>query len=141
VLFDDVLAPALFGFDPEGRVPERDPKLRDRTRLADYILPARVESISHTGARNGGAYEITLAPTGPPLAGGHSGSVTIVVPSSGPAYAWVDGAGASFAGVRLIVFVKSYQAGEDVAIHFRGEPDTQEIRKAIARDAGLRQLR
>src|SRR5688572_11911625 len=34
VLFDDVLAPAVFGFDPEGRNPARDPKLRERTRLA-----------------------------------------------------------------------------------------------------------
>lgn len=141
VLFDDMLAPALFGFDPEARTPAKDPKLRDRTRYADYVIPARVESMSRVGAEQQGAYEITLAPTGPALAGDHEGPITVTLPKSGPAYAWVDGAGAKFAGTRLIAFVKAFRSGESSVLHFRGEPDTADVRKAVERDAGLRYLK
>ena len=141
VLFDDVLAPALFGFDPQARTPEKDPKLRGRTQNADFVLPVRVESLSKVGAQNQGAYEITLAPTGRALAGEHTGPVVIQVPMGGPSYAWVDGAGASWAGSRLIIFGKAFRQGEGSVLHFRGEPDTPEVRKAIERDAGLRWLR
>lgn len=141
LLFDDMLAPALFGFDPEARTPAKDPKLRDRTRHADYVLPVRVESLSRIGAEHEGAYELTLAPIGPALAGDHAGPVMITLPKSGPAYSWVDGAGAKFAGTRLIVFVKAFRSGESSVLHFRGEPDTPDVRQAVERDAGLRNLR
>ncbi len=141
MLFDDVLAPALFGFDPQGRTPAKDPKLRGRTQNADFVVPVRVESLSKVGAQNEGAYEVTLAPTGPALAGEHTGPIVIQVPMGGPSYAWVDGAGASFAGSRLIIFGKAFRHGEGSVLHYRGEPDTPEVREAIARDAGLRWLR
>jgi len=141
VLFDDMLAPALFGFDPEARTPAKDPKLRDRTRYADYVLPVRVESVSRVGAEHEGTYELTLAPTGPALAGDHAGPVMITLPKSGPAYAWVEGAGSKFAGSRLIIFVKAFRNGESSVLHFRGEPDTPDVRQAVERDAGLRNLR
>jgi hypothetical protein len=135
--FDDVLAPALFGFDPQARDPATDPKLRERTRVADYVLPVRVDSIS----RSGGGYELSLSATGPPLAGEHTGPVVLMVPRSGPAYPWVEGAGPRFAGSRMIVFCRTFRNGESQVVHFRGEPDTPEVRKAIERDAALRLLR
>src|SRR5262245_40412625 len=49
VVFDDLLAPELFGFDLEGRNPVEDPKLRERTLRADLIVPARVETLSRLG--------------------------------------------------------------------------------------------
>src|SRR4051812_26548763 len=61
VLFDDVFAPAVFGFDPEGRHPGQDPKLRERTRQAEFVLVARVETVSRVGGlAHHGAYEVTL---------------------------------------------------------------------------------
>src|SRR4051794_18332557 len=39
VLFDDAIAPAVFGFDPEGRAPARDPHIKERTRVADFVVP------------------------------------------------------------------------------------------------------
>jgi hypothetical protein len=135
--FDDVLAPALFGFDPQARDPATDPKLRERTRLADYVMPVRVDSIS----RSGGGYELSLSPTGPALAGDHAGPIVLLVPLGSPSYAWVQGSGASLAGSRMIVFGKTFRDGESRVVHFRGEPDTPEVRKAIERDAALRLLR
>jgi hypothetical protein len=137
IRFDDVLAPALFGFDPQARDPATDPKLRERIRFADYVMPVRVDSIS----RSGGAYELSLSPTGPALAGDHAGPIVLLVPLGSPSYAWVQGSGASFAGSRMIVFCKTFRNGESRIVHFRGEPDTPDVRKAIERDAALRLLR
>ena len=143
VLFDDVLAPAVFGFDPEGRNLARDPKLRERTRLAEFIVPARVESVSRVGGvAHKGAYEITLARNGPPLVGDPSGTPLVLnVPSTNPSYAWVDGAGAGWVGARVVLFARHYRDGGAAALHFRCEPDTPELRASVERDAGLRLLR
>ena len=100
-------------------------------------MPVRVDSLS----RGGGGYELTLSATGPALAGDHAGPIVLLLPRGGPSYAWVEGAGASFAGSRLIVFGKMFQEGERQILHFRGEPDTPDVRKAIERDAALRLLR
>jgi hypothetical protein len=143
VLFDDVIAPPVFGFDPEGRDPSRDPKLRERTRQADFVVPARVETVSRVGGlEHKGAYEITLAATGPAFAGDPAGTPLVLqVPSTNPSYAWVDGAGAAWVGSHVLLFARHYREGRGTALHFRCESDTPELRKAVERDAGLRLLR
>lgn len=143
VLFDDVLAPAVFGFDPEGRNPARDPKLRERTRQAEFILPARVETVSRVGGvERKGAYEVSLAPSGPALVG-EPGDTPLVlsVPVTSPSYSWVDGAGAHWVGSHLLLFARRYREGTATTLHFRCEPDTPEVRASVQRDAGLRLLR
>jgi hypothetical protein len=142
VLFDDELAPAVFGFDPEGRNPAKDPKLKERTRLAEFVVVARVETVSRTGLEHHGSYELTLDPAGAPLAGDEpAGPIFLTVPATNPSYGWVDGAGARWVGSRLIVFGRHYRAEHGAALHFRCEPDTPEMRAAIDRNAGLRLLR
>lgn len=143
MLFDDVLAPALFGFDPEGRNPARDPKLPERTRQADFVVPVRVETVSRIGGiEHKGSYEVTLVPRGPALVGTLDGTPLVLsVPATSPSYSWVDGAGARWVGSRLLLFGRRYRDGGVNALHFRGEPDTAEMRAAVERDAGLRLLR
>ena len=143
VLFDDVLAPATFGFDTEGRNPARDPKLRERTRQAEFIVPARVETVSRVGGvEHRGAYEITLVASGPPLVGETKGTPLVLnVPATSPSYTWVDGAGARWVGSRLLLFARHYNDAGAAALHFRCEPDTPEVRASVQRDAGLRLLR
>jgi hypothetical protein len=145
VIFDDLLAPELFGFDPEGREPEKDPKLEARTLRADLILPARVETMSRVGGvEKKGSYELVLAATGPPLYGEAPGEPLILnVGASSPAYPWVDGAGARWVGTRLILFVKRFRGSSRTKgdiIHFRGEPDTVQVRTAIHRQLSRRVL-
>jgi hypothetical protein len=137
LVFDDVLAPELFGFDLQMRQSATEPKLRDRTQRADYVMPVRVDSVS----RGGGGYELTLSATGPALAGDHVGPIVLLVPAGSPSFAFIDGAGPGFAGSRLIVFCKAFRSGENEVVHFRGEPDTPQVRKAVERDAALRLLR
>ncbi len=143
VLFDDVFAPAVFGFDPEGRHPEKDPKLRERTRRAEFVLVARVETVSRVGGvAHRGAYEVTLAPVGAPLVGkAPPDALTLRVPVTSPSYAWLDGAGTKWVGSSVVVFGRHYEGEAGPALHFRCEPDTSEVRNAVEHDAGLRLLR
>jgi hypothetical protein len=145
VVFDDLLAPELFGFDPEGRNPVQDPRLRERTLRADVVLPARVETISRVGGvEHKGAYELVLRGTGPALFGTTPSEPLMVhIPVGSPSYAWVEGAGVRWVGTRLILFLKRFKGGKgdkgDV-IHYRGEPDTAEMRAAVNRHLAARVL-
>jgi hypothetical protein len=137
-----VLAPAVFGFDSEGRDPAKDPRVRERTRQAEFVVGARVESVSRVGGvEHHSAYEITLAPTLPALVGSAPESIVLSVPASSPSYTWVDGAGAGWVGSRLLVFGRRYRDGSGAVLHFRGEADSPALRAVVGRDAGLRVLR
>jgi hypothetical protein len=146
VVFDDVLAPELFGFDLEGRDPTLDPKLRERALRADLILPARVETISRIGGvENKSSYELVLAASGPPLFGkAPSGPLLVNVVAGSPIYPWVEGAGSRWVGTRLILLAKRFKGGprdKGDVIHYRGEVDTQAMREAIHRHLVPRVLR
>jgi len=143
VLFDDVFAPSVFGFDPEGRHPGKDPKLRERTRRAEFVLVARIQTVSRVGGlAHRGAYEVTLTPVGAALVGrAPPGPLTLGVPATSPSYAWLEGAGTKWVGSRVVVFGRHYEDGAGRALHFRCEPDTAEVRNAVEHDAGLRLLR
>lgn len=144
-IFDDVLAPAVFGFDPEGRLVAKDPKLRERVRTSDFVFAARVQTVSRVGGvQHTGAYELTLAPSGPALLGEFDGKPIVVrIDANNPSYLWIEGAGPSWIGTRLLFFARRFSGAgtaEGGALHFRCEPDSAEVRSVIARDAGLRYI-
>lgn len=145
VVFDDLLAPELFGFDPEGRNPAQDPRLRERALRSDVVLPAKVETISRVGGiENKGAYELVMRATGPALFGVTPSEPLVVhIGAGSPSYAWVEGAGVHWVGTRVILFLKRFKGGKadkgDV-IHYRGEPDTAEMRAAVNRHLATRVL-
>ncbi len=145
LIFDDLLAPELFGFDPEVGGPAEDPKLQERTLRSDLILPVRVETVSRVGGvEKKGAYELVLAATGPPLYGEAPNEPLIVnVGAASPTYPWVEGAGPRWVGTRLILFAKRFrgpQRDKGDVIHFRGEPDNVTMRTAIHRQLSKRVL-
>jgi hypothetical protein len=143
VLFDDAFASAVFGFDTDGQNPAKDPKLKERTRQAEFVQVARVETVSRVGGiEHRGAYEVTLAPLGAALAGGPvKGAFVVMVPATNPSYGWVDGAGSGWVGSHVVVFGRHFRDSTGAALHFRCEPDTAAIRAAVDHHAGLRQLR
>lgn len=149
VVFDDLLAPELFGFDPEGRNPVKDPKLRERVLRSDLIQSVKVETLSRIGGvEKKGAYEVVLVPFGPALAGTTpTQALTLTIGAGSPTYPWVEGAGARWVGTKLILFAKRFRTinggkpGEGDVIHYRGEPDTPAMREAINRHLAPRMLR
>lgn len=142
-LFDDVVAPAVFGFDPEVRNPSKDPKLKERTRRADFVVVARIDSVSRIGGvAHRGAYALTARPVGVPLVGEPlEGSVELLVQATAPSYAWVEGAGPKWVGSQVVLFGRHFREGNRTTLHFRCEQDSRELRSVIQRDAGLRLLK
>jgi hypothetical protein len=140
VLFDDVFAPELFGFDTEGRNAAEDPKLQDRTKKADFVLPVRVETLSRSGGgKQRGTYEVVLQALGPPLVGKADKPRFVVLAKAGsPSHSWLEGAGMSWVGTRMLLFGKRFQGP---GLHFRGEPDTPAVRAAVKRGSGVPMLK
>ena len=96
------------------------------------------------GVENKGAYELVIRATGPALFGTTPSEPLVVnIGAGSPSYAWVEGAGARWVGTRLILFLKRFKGGKadkgDV-IHYRGEPDTAEMRAAVNRHLATRVL-
>lgn len=143
VLFDDGFTPAVFGFDTEANNPAKDPRFKERTRQAEFVVVARVETVSRTGAlEHHGAYEVTLVPVGAPLVGTTTGGPLVVaVPTTNPSYAWLNGADTRWVGSAVVVFGRHYQDETGATLHFHCEPDTAAVRAAVDLDAGLRSLR
>jgi hypothetical protein len=61
--------------------------------------------------------------------------------ASSPSYVWIEGAGASWVGTRVLAFGRYYAGQGRPELHFRCEADTRELRTLIERDAALRLLR
>jgi hypothetical protein len=132
-VFDDVLAPSLFGLDLGSVEPRRDKKLHTRAQRADFVVPVRVATI----ARDGASYRLTLELTAPPLLG--TIPVTqfdVLVTRGSSSYGLLDANRHSWVNTRLILFGRRYSLGGEPVLHFRGEPDTEEVRTAVT-TAGL----
>lgn len=138
-LFDDVLTPRVFGVDVEEQAPSRDRKLAERTRLADFVVACRVSTLAYEGAEDRGAYRATLVPVPPLLAGSRpEGDVEIVIKTDNPTFKLLRARRHSWVGSRLVLFGRRYNFSGKVALHWRGEPDTPEVRAAIQQQALLR---
>jgi hypothetical protein len=91
-----------------------------------------------------GAYEVVMQPSGPALFGTTPSEPLIVnIAAGAPSYPWMEGAGHRWVGTRVILFLKRFRAakaGQPDVIHYRGEPDTAEMRAAVNRHLASRVL-
>lgn len=127
-LFDDVLAPPLFGVDVGGVDPHHDRKLLVRAQNADFVAPVRVSTI----ARDGAAYRLTLELTERPLVGTIPVSeFDVLVTRGSSSYGLLDANRHSWVNTRLVLFGRRYSLSGEPVLHFRGEPDTPEVRTAV----------
>jgi len=132
-LFDDVLTPRLFGVDVDEPATARDHKLAERTKLGEFVVAARVATLAYEGAEDRGAYRITLVPVPPLLSGTKpDGDLEIVVKTDNPTFQLLHANRHSWVGSRLVLFGRRYKFSGQVVLHWRGEPDTSEVRAAIS---------
>ncbi len=138
-LFDDVLAPPVFDVDVDDVAPAKDRKLAERTRNADFVVIARVATLSRDGADVRGAYRVTLEPVQQAFDGRPpSGPFDILVPVGSPSYGLLHANRHSWVGRRLVIFGKRYNLSGEATLHWRAEPDTPEMLSAIRQHALLR---
>lgn len=131
-LFDDTIAPEVFGLVLEGGDPAKDPKLGERVRGADSVLRARIATVTSERTRGVATYELSFRQEGPPLAGSSvDGLVEVSLSSASPSFRMVATSEDSLVGKRVILFVKSFNEDGRVTRHWRAEPATPEVISAV----------
>jgi hypothetical protein len=131
-LFDDAFAPAVFSSDT---APDIDHKLYLRARQAESVVPARVATVTEDRGSDGEhVYTLELRPTGPPLAGVvWRDRVALTVAPASPSYAVLRSLGSSLIGMPVILFFRRYKNDGRQSVHWRAEPDREEVRQAVER--------
>ncbi len=136
-LFDDLFRPELFGVEHTVEPPERDPRLTERAVVADSVSQAKVITVTRGGVQSGSSYTIVLRPEPKPLAGRKlPETVTLVIFRSNPTFAWLDAAGQSWVGARVVLFARVFMDG----LHYHATTDTEPVRKAIEQATVLHSL-
>jgi hypothetical protein len=131
-LFDDSFSAAVFSTDAR---PDIDHKLYLRSRQAESVLPASIATVTEDRGSDGEhVYTLELRPTGPPLAGAVvTERVALTVSPASPSYGVLRNLGASLIGAPVILFFRRYKDDGLVSVHWRAEPDREEVRQAVER--------
>lgn len=122
-LFETAFVPGTAGDDPH---------FEDRVRAAQSISLVKVATVSREGGLgNNRRYEVTLRTlaglSGPP----HPAQVSLTISGKDPSFHWLDRVGGAWVGCELLLMTRQYRAGEQVVLHFHGEPNTPELQARI----------
>ena len=109
-----------------------DPHFEDRVRAAQNIWLVKVATVSREGSvGNNRRYELTfrtlegLAGSPPPP------QVTLTISGKDPSFHWLDRVGGAWVGREVLLMTRDYRAGEQVSMHFHGEPNNAELQARI----------
>jgi hypothetical protein len=133
-LFSDSLSRAVFGLPREGLAPADDPDFSRRVLRADSVSVVKVATVTSDNNGVRPTYHLVLRPQGKALAGAQLGSkpLEVDVGEQDTAVALLHASGDNLSGSSLIVFLKRYKDREQALVHFHAEPDSPEVRAAIA---------
>lgn len=138
LLFDDTFAPEVFGM---ALGTTGDNQLQARAQAADSIERVRVATISSEGDSATPRYSLVLVPIAPPLAGpGNGDGVSVEVIANSPSYPLVRSADRDLVGKTFILLSKRYNDSGHIALHWRGVPDTDNVRATVQRARALHDL-
>lgn len=126
-LFDDTLAPEVFGGAPDPSEP-----LQARARYAEGIVPVLVRTVTRDASGEGESFLVDVAPAGPALKGpSPEGALSLTISRASASFALVRSVDSSLVGTRLLLFYKRYWSGESAVLHWRAEADTARVRQVI----------
>jgi len=126
-LFDDTLAPEVFGAFPDSSDP-----LAARARSAEGVVPVRVRTVTRDTTGEVESYTVDVVPSGPALKGPNpTTSLALTVPTSGASFPLVRASEAGLVGSGLLLFYKRFQDRGAVVLHWRAELDTPRVRKVV----------
>ena len=119
-----------------------DPHFEDRVRAAQNIWLVKVATVSREGSvGNNRRYELTfrtlegLAGSPPPP------QVTLTISGKDPSFHWLDRVGGAWVGREVLLMTRDYRAGEQVSMHFHGEPNNAELQARIRAIRALAEAR
>lgn len=134
-LLDDGLSGHLFdtAFVP-GRASD-DPDFKARVLRAESIWLVKVATVSLDGSEGAlgdrRRYELSFRPleslAGPPP----PELISLTISGKDPAFHWLDRASGAWVGHELLLMIRRYRSGDDIVLHFHGEPNNPLLREQI----------
>ncbi|HEX7669755.1 MAG TPA: hypothetical protein VF395_09240 [Polyangiaceae bacterium] len=130
-IFGDTLSASVFGLPPE-LPPRDDPKLAERAQRADTIVGARIATVSAESLAGVHGYTLSIVTDPTPIAGAAPESqIELRIGPGNPSLSRVQTADTSLMGRRFLLFSRRYADEGEPVLHFHGEADNPEVRKAI----------
>jgi hypothetical protein len=131
-LLDDGFSGHLFETAFTPGVAGDDPHFEARVRAAESIWQLKVATVSLEGSLGNNRRYGLVFRTLDTLAGpAPAGPVALSVSAKDPAFHWLDRVGGAWVGHELFLMVGRYRVGEEVVLHFHGEPSSPELRARI----------
>lgn len=130
-LFDDHFHEAIF----LRKYWRPDDKLRDRVRRAEAVVVARITTAAEQPTRGGAPNVIVeLRPYGQPLFGSvPDGPLLLTLPPNSPSYRLFRNQLRTMLGRDVVLFYRRYTQDGEARIHFRAEPNFQDVHLAVQR--------
>lgn len=133
-VFDDSIAPEVFGLEVDREDPNKDPLFTRRSREADHVLRVKLRTIREERFDGSLRYRIVVQPLGPPIMGEPlAEELELNVGRASPSLSMLRSMSVEAVGAKFILLLKRYQLDQDLVFHFRGEPDREGIVEAIRR--------
>ena len=131
-LLDDGISGHLFETAFVPGIAGDDPRFDDRVRAAQSISLMKVATVSRQGSLgNNRRYEVTLRTLTRLSGAPHPEQVSLIISGKDPSFHWLDRVGGAWVGRELLLMTGQYRAGEQVVLHFHGEPNTPELQARI----------
>lgn len=133
-LFDDVIDPRAVGLNlDEGRTPQTDAAVRERTQVGDAVVRARVQTITQRRSGEDTEFQLGLQVI-EKLGGEHPPPDEFVVPigKSSPSAGIVRSMDARLGGKTFVVFIREFKGPDGEPrfyAHFAG--DTKDVVAAV----------
>lgn len=134
-LFDDSIAPEVFGLEIDRSALLDDPRFRARAQQADLVFRAKLATVTHDQAAGHSRYIVVFQRIGAPIVGHEAPpEVEVTVGRGSPSLTLLRSMAGEAVGKKTTVLLRRYRKDDERVLHFRAEPDSSEILQAI-RDA------
>lgn len=134
-LFDDAIEPRAVGLNlDEGRTPQTDAAVRERTQTGDAVLRVRVQTITQKRSGDDVEYQLGLQVLEKLAGGEHAPTDEFVVPidKTSPSAGIVHSLDARLGGKTFVVFVREFKGPDNEPrfyAHFAA--DTKDVIAAV----------
>ncbi len=134
-LLDDGLSGQLFDTAFVPGYASDDPHFKDRVLRAESIWLVKVATVSREGSEgtlgDRRRYDLSFRPleslAGPPP----PELLSLTISGKDPAFHWLDRASGAWVGHEVLLMIRRYRSGDDIVLHFHGEPNSSALREQI----------
>jgi hypothetical protein len=134
-LLDDGLSGHLFetAFVP-GNAGD-DPHFQDRVLRAEHIWLVKVATVSREGSQgalgDNRSYSLSFKPLASLAGELPTEPISLTISGKDPAFHWLDRVEGAWVGHEVLLMVRRYRNGDNVVLHFHGEPNSPALRTQI----------